>query len=112
MFCLASIKGRRCAPHARPVLAALGCGLRVSLDEILAGRIDRAHVGALRMLRLAQNARNEGHADASENTNTYKRNQAARYFVADLSNEIARQHGAVAEEAFLRAIGFEYLLEE
>lgn len=64
------------------------------------------------MLRLAQNAKNEGHADASENTAPSKRNQAARYFVADLGNEIARQHGAVAEEAFLRAIGFEYLLED
>ena len=64
------------------------------------------------MLRLAQNAKNEGHADASETTALSKHNQAARYFVADLGNEIARQHGAVAEEAFLRAIGFEYLLED
>ena len=64
------------------------------------------------MLRLAQNAKNEGHADASENTAPSKRNQAARYFVSNLGNEIARQHGAVAEEAFLRAIGFEYLLED
>lgn len=64
------------------------------------------------MLRLAKNAKNEGHADASENTNPAKRNQAARYFIADLGIEIERQHGAVAKEAFLRAIGFEYLLED
>lgn len=64
------------------------------------------------LLRLAQNAKTEGHADATENTDPAKRNQTARYFIADLANEIARQHGAVAEEAFLRAIGFDYLLED
>lgn len=50
LFFRAPIKGRRYAPHARPVLAALGCGLRVSLDVMQARRPARAHVGALRMI--------------------------------------------------------------
>lgn len=32
LFFRAPIKGRACGAHARPVLATLGCGLRVSLD--------------------------------------------------------------------------------
>lgn len=50
LFFRAPLKGRRCAPHARPVLAALGCGLRVSLDVMTPGRTGRALVGALRLI--------------------------------------------------------------
>lgn len=64
-----------------------------------------------KILRLAQNARADAEKHYAHCNPKDRRSAAARYFVADLSNEIARDYGFVAEETFLRALGFEHLME-
>lgn len=63
------------------------------------------------IMRIARNARSNADRDWQHQTERERKNMAARYFVADLSNLIAKEKGFVAEENFLKAIGFEHLLD-